>query len=256
MIDVLDLRCGDCTYVLDDLINEGVKVDLIITSPPYNLGMTDRGIENRQVVVLYDGYKDNMNFDDYFCWQVNILNKCYDLLSDRGLLYYNHKERHIDGRYFNPINIVEKSKFNPLQTIIWNRAGGVNFNIGRYVNCYEQIVVAYKCNKQYMKVSSEYEKYFDVWNIPPTRNYMQVATFPLEIPDRIIGGYLSEYKDITVLDPFMGSGTTGVSCKKFGVNFIGIEINDDYFKNAKQRINDVNESGYGITDNAKSILLW
>lgn len=43
-------------------------------------------------------------------------------------------------------------------------------------------------------------------------------------------------KDDTVLDPFMGLGTTGLACKKYGRNFIGIELNDDYYNIAKNRI--------------------
>jgi len=44
-----------------------------------------------------------------------------------------------------------------------------------------------------------------------------------------------------VLDPFMGSGTTGVACRKLGRKFIGIEINPDYYKTAQQRIAGINE---------------
>ena len=56
---------------------------------------------------------------------------------------------------------------------------------------------------------------------------------PLEIMERIIGILPN---DITIIDPFMGSGTTGVACKKLNRNFIGIELDKTYFEIAKNRI--------------------
>ena len=56
---------------------------------------------------------------------------------------------------------------------------------------------------------------------------------PLEVMKNIIG-ILPD--DITVIDPFMGSGTTGVACAELGVNFIGIELDKTYFDVAKSRI--------------------
>jgi DNA modification methylase len=249
---MIDVRNGNCTNVLEDLIKEGKKVDLIITSPPYNLGM--KAGMKQDVVVKYNEYEDNLDYIDYINWQVSILNKCYDLLTDRGLIYYNHKERHFKGEYFNPINVIQKSNLRPLQTIIWNRMCGMNFNVGRYVSSYEQIVVAYKNEKNYMRISKNAEKYFDVWNIPPSPNYMQVATFPVDIPERIIKGY-ENYQNLTVSDPFMGSGTTGVACKRLGVDFIGIELDAMYFENAKQRIENADTSGY-TTSKKQNNYLW
>lgn len=243
----LDLRLGDCTKILDDLIAEGVKVDLIITSPPYNLGFENR--TSGDLVVKYNEYHDTMDYDEYESWQISILNKCYELLSDRGLIYYNHKERHIKGKFFHPINLIQKSKIQPLQTIIWNRVGGINFNIGRYVNSYESIIVGYKNEKEYMKIDKESEKHLDVWDIHPHKSYMQMATFPPELPERIIKGYM-HYSNLKVLDPYLGSGTTGLVCNKLGVDFIGIEIDELYYNNACKRIRDLDTCGY-VTMNAQ-----
>lgn len=46
-------------------------------------------------------------------------------------------------------------------------------------------------------------------------------------------------KDITIIDPFMGSGTTGVACKKLGRKFVGIEIDEEYFKISRYRIEEM-----------------
>jgi len=60
------------------------------------------------------------------------------------------------------------------------------------------------------------------------------AAFPIELPEWAITVY-SQDKD-TIIDPFMGSGTTGVACANLSRNFIGIEINEEYFKIAEKRI--------------------
>ena len=76
--------------------------------------------------------------------------------------------------------------------------------------------------------------YSEVWDIPPVRSKAHTATFPLEIPHRLISLYT--WRGDTVLDPFMGSGTTGVACVNTNRDFIGIELDKDYFRVAKDRI--------------------
>ena len=61
---------------------------------------------------------------------------------------------------------------------------------------------------------------------------------PLEVMKNIIG-ILPD--GITVIDPFMGSGTTGVACAELGVDFVGIELDEQYFEIAKKRINSIQE---------------
>jgi DNA modification methylase len=61
---------------------------------------------------------------------------------------------------------------------------------------------------------------------------------PTTKPENLIEWNLSFFPNAkTVLDPFMGSGTTGVICKKLGIDFIGVELDEEYFKIAKERIN-------------------
>lgn len=61
---------------------------------------------------------------------------------------------------------------------------------------------------------------------------------PLEVMKNIVGIIP---KDYTILDPFMGSGTTGVACLLMGRNFMGCEIDEEYFEIAKRRIEDAKE---------------
>jgi site-specific DNA-methyltransferase (adenine-specific) len=74
----------------------------------------------------------------------------------------------------------------------------------------------------------------DVWFVRGSRSKFHPATFPEEIPKRLIKLYT--YQEEIILDPFMGSGTTGVACKSLNRKFIGIELDPEYFEIAKKRI--------------------
>ena len=82
-------------------------------------------------------------------------------------------------------------------------------------------------------------KIYDWWNINQVKNVSKEKTdhpcqMPLEVMTNIVGILPDE---VTIIDPFMGSGTTGVACKKLNKDFIGIELSEDYFKIAENRIN-------------------
>ena len=83
-------------------------------------------------------------------------------------------------------------------------------------------------------------KLYDWWNINQVKNVSKEKTnhpcqMPLEVMCNIIG-ILPKAKDLIVIDPFMGSGTTGVACAENDVDFIGIEIDADYCEIAQERI--------------------
>ena len=74
----------------------------------------------------------------------------------------------------------------------------------------------------------------EVWNIHPKRDKEHSAVFPLAIPKNLIELY--SWPDDVILDPFLGSGTTGLACKNLNRKFIGIEKDETYFKIAQDRI--------------------
>jgi site-specific DNA-methyltransferase (adenine-specific) len=85
-------------------------------------------------------------------------------------------------------------------------------------------------------VIPEFGKRFDVWNMSAemNRRIKHPAPFPLSLATDHIISWSNEGD--TILDPFMGSGTTGVACANLNRNFIGIEKDDKYFQTAKDRI--------------------
>ena len=90
------------------------SIDLIITSPPFNLGNTHHTGTKR-----HKAYDDNMDENDYQKWQIEILNECYRVLKEEGSMIYQHKNRIKEGVQISPYSWIFKSKFIVKQEIIW-----------------------------------------------------------------------------------------------------------------------------------------
>ena len=84
------------------------SVDLIITSPPYNLGKSHHTGNNR--FKSYSEYNDDMPEELYQQWQKEILNECFRLLGPNGSLIYNHKKQNQKWRTDNPLRMDIKDK--------------------------------------------------------------------------------------------------------------------------------------------------
>ena len=147
-------------------------------------------------------------------------------------IFYNNKNR-VQGGLIEDRGEILKG-FPLRQIIIWHRNGGVNMNEGYFVPACEQIYLV--CNKDFKLVPTA-NRFTDVWNITQEMNNPHPAPFPVALADRIIQSTSAKL----VLDPFGGSGTTGVSAKKNGRDFILIEQSDEYCKMAQNRIDGVEE---------------
>ena len=101
----------DCLKVLPTL--EESSVDLIITSPPYNLG-NNHHTGNKQ----HKAYNDNLPEAEYQEQQLQFLNECFKLLKETGSLIYNHKNRIRKGRQLSPYEWIFKSNFVVKQEIM------------------------------------------------------------------------------------------------------------------------------------------
>lgn len=228
--------CGDALETMRRLPD--ASIDLVVTSPPYNLlNSTGNGMRARKRgfwknAALSNGYSDhhdNMPMDEYVSWQRNILSEAMRLIKDDGAIFYNHKWRVQGGLLQDRSDIVKD--FPVRQIIIWQRSGGFNFNPGYFLPTYE---VIYLIPKKKFKLVPKANHFGDVWRIDQARNNSHPAPFPIELVDRIIS---STSADI-ILDPFVGSGTTALSAKKLGRQFIGIDISSEYCELATNRLKD------------------
>ncbi len=238
-IDVLaeyrnQMICGNTVEVMRKLPAQ--SIDLIVTSPPYNLknstgnGMKDgRGGKwsNAGLLNGYANYDDCMPHDEYVLWQRECLTEMMRVLKDDGAIFYNHKWRVQGGLLQDRNDIVDG--FPVRQIIIWRRKGGINFNKGYFLPTYE---VIYLIAKPKFVLAPKANSYGDIWEFTQELNNPHPAPFPVDLIERIITSTNAKI----VLDPFMGSGTTAVAAKIQSRDFIGIEISPDYCEMAKARI--------------------
>ena len=226
--------CGDAVEMMKQ-IPDG-QIDLVITSPPYNLknstgnGMKDgRGGKwaNAALQNGYSNHDDCMPHDKYVKWQRECLTEMMRLISETGAIFYNHKWRVQDALLQDRQDIV--SGFPVRQIIIWRRKGGLNFNAGYFLPTYE---VIYLIAKPRFILAPKANAYGDVWEFTQEMKNEHPAAFPVSLIDRIVSSTDAK----VILDPFMGSGTTAISAVNFDRNFIGIDISPDYCKMAEERI--------------------
>lgn len=231
----IDLIHGDCLEVMKTL--EDKSVDLIITSPPYNLG-TYHHTRNK-VFKSYTEYKDDMPEELYQEWQIEVLKECYRLLKDDGSMFYNHKNRIKDGKQISPYEWLFKTDFIIKQELVWMN-GTPNFDKCRFYPMTERVYWLSKSvdTKMYNHISHMDVFSGSEWKSQGTKGEHKRA-FPAQLPRDIICCFREAE---VVLDPFMGSGTTGVIAAQSGKHFIGIEIDEGYFNLAKSKIKE-NEKG-------------
>lgn len=235
-------------YKDDFLTTECIKqnsVDLIVTSPPYN------------VDIRYNSYDDRIPYNVYLEFTKTWLERAYKFLRDDGRFCLNIPlDKNKGGQqsvYADIIAIAKKVDFKYHSTIVWNEQ-----NISRrtawgswlsatapYVIApVEMIAILYK--KRWKKVSGsrksditkkEFMEWTNgVWNFmgQSKTKVGHPAPFPVELPRRCVK--LFTFIGDTVLDPFVGSGSTLVACALENRKGIGVEIDKNYCETAKQRL--------------------
>jgi modification methylase len=239
----INLILGDCLEELSKIPNN--SIDVVITSPPYNKAGYEGFIRKRndkdswkQRNVDYgnDPLNDFMVEADYQAQQITLLNLLRDKLTPEGSIFYNHKVRVAKHKASHPIEWILKSNCIFRQQLVWDRSNSPAVAPIRYLPTTELIFWLTKDAVQpNFNRSTDLDFKGEVWRFMAENNPNHPAPFPVALPLNILKNIQG---DITVLDPYMGSGTVGVVCKQLGIKFIGIEKDPKYFEIAKNRINE------------------
>lgn len=215
------------------------SVDLIITSPPYNIGGDFHTMVNGKRVSYgdYNSHNDNMSESSYQEWQINVLNECYRVLKKEGNMFYNHKNRLIKFKCISPLLWVLKTKFIFRQEIIWDTTNEINQDNRRFIPCHEKI---FWLSKNITHINNKL-RLQDCWVF---RNKLKRKDtgHPAVMAIDVVKNILNMFDDgLTVFDPFSGHGTTAAACLELGFNFIGTEIDDKYCMESIKRIDRIRE---------------
>lgn len=226
---------------------EEKSVDFIFADPPYFLssgGITCKGGKvasvNKAEWDFPKSLKDKHDFN------LEWLKLCKRVLKDNGSIM-------ISGTYHNIFSVgmaLEELGYKTLNNIIWAKSNPPpNMSCRYFTHSTETILWAKKSaaskhyfNYEKMKRENNDKQMKDVWDFPSASKNEKIFGYhptqkPLKLLERII---LSATKEgDVVLDPFCGSGTTGVAAVKYKRKFIGIDDNKDYIGTADKRIKDV-----------------
>ena len=248
----IDLYNGDCLEVMQQLIDKNIKVDAVITDSPYG---TSRCKWDR-VISLEDMWNKIKLLRKLFCPIVLFCKEPFgSMLRCSNIEEYKYDWTWIKDTKSN----FPQAPYQPLNNI--ENIAVFSDGYARYGNkkmpYYPQMIEKeeYKIPKSSKTTSIFAENYkngvykhknrdtkfrypYCILKFNTDKNRLHPTQKPVELMEYLVKTYTNE-NDI-VLDPFMGSGTTGVACKNLNRNFIGIELDKTYFEIAKERINGSN----------------
>jgi site-specific DNA-methyltransferase (adenine-specific) len=265
---------GDCLAVLPVL--ERGSIGVVVTSPPYNLG------------IKYRSYQDDLPRTDYLNWTDRWLRAVSDVTSPTGSLFLNVGAKPTDPWVPLEVAQVARRYFRLQNTIHWVKsiaidrdAAGLSaglardvavghykpINSDRFVNdCHEFIFhftpagrtridrravgVPYQDSsniKRWAGASEGLRCRGNTWFIPyetiqrRDRDRPHPASFPPRVPEQCIRLHgLSRAQ--TVLDPFLGLGASAIAAARLGLDFVGIEVDEYYLKEAIRRVRAAGQS--------------
>lgn len=259
----MDLRQGDCLEVMKTI--EDSSIDLTVTSPPYDNLRT------------YNGNIEQWNFDKF----KGIAKELYRITKQGGVVVWVVNDATVKGSEtgtsFRQALCFIECGFNLHDTMIWEKSTFSNPFPNRYHQVFEYMFIFSKGKPKTFngikdrknkhggakvkptvreangelfsrkeKTVAEYGKRFNVWQI--TEEKRNKLGHPAPFPEQLANDHIISWSnpgDI-VFDPFMGSGTTGKMALLNGRNFIGIELDKDYFTIAESRIKQANKDGSAV----------
>ena len=238
------------------------SVDLIVTSPPYNIDIqygnkTKKGKVTESKAVKYS---DKMEESEYRELLRSVFDECKRVLKKDGSIWINIKNRYTNGEIITPFWIQEYfSDYTLKNLIVWNFDWGGSTN-KRFAPRYEFVFWFTKDKNDYTfnlsdvsipavnyrpdRYKSQLKNPSDVWKIPMVSgNFLERTGHPAQYPEKLIERIVlaGTNKGDVVLDPFMGSGTTAVVAKKLGRKYIGYEIVPEYIEMSNTRLSNVTE---------------
>lgn len=208
------------------------SVDLIITSPPYNLGTESwpMGGEGRRPRENGVGYEDDIPEEAYQAWQWDCLMELWRVARHGASLFYVHKVRQRDGCIIHPMDWLFRTDWFVRQEIIWDRGSTHNHCPTLFWPHDERI---YWLTKGSPALPERPIGFPTIWQLPgPVPDTWHPAPFCEELPQRCMEAV--GRPGIVVLDPFGGSMTTCRAAQRMGYESIGVDVHAEYIERARE----------------------
>lgn len=276
MIEIYNENCFDT--MSNRLNGGGGYVDIVLTSPPYNTNR--RAGLNRNLLnhgtkgypdVRYDSAIDVMSDEQYSEFTEKLFNGFDKILKPNGCVLYNisYGTENTEGMFLAINAILTKTNFTIADTIIWKKKSAVPNNVSPnkltricefvFVFCRKSEFNTFNCNKQvktYMPSGQKvYENIFNYVEAPNNNGVCPYnkATYSVELCEWLLSIYA--LTDSAIYDPFMGSGTTAVACKKLGFDCYGSELSAKQCEFAKERLEtmSINSSKFKYKQSSKKL---
>ena len=211
----------DCLNVLKDVDDN--SIDLVVTDPPYEVitGGRNGGVKGKPSGILTENKQLMKSIPKADLW----LSECFRVMKDGTHIYIMTNTLNLT----NYLNIINDVGFKLHNLLVWNK-NNTTPNRWYMKNC-EYVIFARKgFAKSINNPSSQTVHNFD--------NIIGNKQHPTEKPVDLMKLYVENSSQVgdTVLDPFMGSGSTGVACKELDRNFIGVELDNQYFDIATKKV--------------------
>ena len=266
MLEINQIHNMDCLEGLKQLPDN--CIDCIITSPPYWKGF--------EYEAYFNSYKQYLDWCDLW------LKECKRVLKQNGFFYLNViNDSEITIRAFEMLEIAIKNMFKLHDTIIWYRYNQQPANTDRQLTNQTEFIFMLRHTSANIKLNKkdvlDKKKHLfktknvsNVWEMPfnsvrsnfgkkETKSKWGHSGFPEDLPETCL--LLSTKEGDLVLDMFMGSGTTAVSCKRLNRNYIGFELSKEYVEIAQKRLSqksllpltEKQEGGNGIPPTNKLV---
>ena len=249
--DLLTLYNGDCIEVMNGM--EADSVDIVITSPPYGTCRSETfskdSNQKRKYNMRHDEFVEDKTPEEYCRWSVDVFNAIDSVLKQNRIILYNfglgndgHTE-YTNYDWFNTIkSVVDKTPFTVADVLFWKKKSALPNNTSPnkstricepvIVFCRKDELMSFPSNKKIVnQFATGQNLYSPFYNIFEARNNdgsceLNKATFSTQLVDRLIDLYVPDEQknDWTVLDPFSGTGTTGLSAIAHGMKYVGIEL--------------------------------
>lgn len=220
---------GDCNKELDKIIDTGFKFDFILIDPPYKL--ENHGGTRKAMARRMNKIKDEIDFISNGFDYDTIFNKLIELQNIVNMCIFcsNKQISKIMGWFENKgysVTLLVWKKTNPSPLCNLKHISDLEFIVyvrgkGAYWNSDENLEIKYKL-KQHSIING--------------KNKFHPTEKPVNLLKELIRLHTKE--NDMILDCFMGSGSTGVACKELNRNFVGIELNKEYFEIAERRMEE------------------